>query len=567
MKKQFKSTYWIKVIMLVLIPFLGSEFRLIAQHTYIPNGGISSHILDRLEIKSGELPGDYFHSTGKSYRRKAIANFIDSFPVSKVGLSSVDYFNMDYLIQDNFEWSLNEKSKNPKGIFNTFYKRKPAFYNASVTDFNLIVNPVLYFQVSTDKWNGENALINNRGIEIRGNVGDKIGFYTTVSDEILKPYSWVGDNYQKDRTLMYANFVKGYGSYVGYFLSSAYVTGSINKYMDLQFGHYKNFIGDGYRSFIMGDMHPEYLSMRLNTRIWKMNYTNIWAELREPISGAYTIQPRKYMATHHLGLNLGKNFNIGLFETILFQRDSGYSGTGFDLNYLNPVIFYKSVENGLNSTDKAILGLNYKYNFLKRFSLYGQVVISEFVLKELVNNRGWMHNKYAIQTGLKYIDVGGVNNLDFQIEHNMARPFQYTSYNASQSFSHFRQFMAHPLGANFHEGVAIFRYQPIKRLNIMAKLIYAEYGNDSAGSNIGKDPRLSYRTHTSPIYGNYIGQGVPTTLLMADLTFTYMVYHNIFIDAKLGLRRTKSEWEVFNSETGYFTLGIRMNINQRNYDF
>jgi hypothetical protein len=188
----------------------------------------------------------------------------------------------------------------------------------------------------------------NRGVEIRGNVGDKIGFYTSVSDEILKPHSWVGDYYIRDTTLMYTNFVKGYGTYFGYFLSNAYVTGSLNKYMDLQFGHYRNFIGDGYRSFIMGDMHPEYLSMRLNTRIWKMNYTNIWAELRDPIAGSYVIQPRHYMATHHLGLNLGKNFNIGLFETILFQRDSGHASGGFEPNYLNPVIFFKSVENGLN---------------------------------------------------------------------------------------------------------------------------------------------------------------------------------------------------------------------------
>jgi len=558
----------VKVVFItIMLGIFGSNQNVLAQHTYIPNGGISQHILDRLEIKSGELNNDYFQSTGKSYRRKAIANYIDSFKVGKVGLSSVDYFNMDYLITDNFEWSKREIGSNKRGIFNTFYKKKAAFYNAAVTDFNLVVNPVLYYQVSTDKWNGRNALINNRGVEIRGNVGDKIGFYTSVSDEILKPHSWVGDYYIRDTTLLYTNFVKPYDTYFGYFLSNAYVTGSINKYMDLQFGHFRNFIGDGYRSFIMGDMHPEYLNMRLNTRIWKMNYTNIWAELREPNFRSYGVQRRHYMATHHLGLNLGKNFNIGIFETILFQRDSGHASSGFDPNYLNPIIFYKSIENGLNSTDKAILGINYKYNFLKRFSLYGQVVISEFKLEELVNNRGWMHNKYAIQTGLKYIDVLGVKNLDIQGEFNMARPFHYTSYNAAQSFSNFRQFLGHPLGANFYESIGIVRYQPTNRLNIMAKLILAKYGNDTNGSNFGKDPRLSYRTHSSPLFGNYIGQGVLTTLVMTDLTLSYLAYHNLFFDLKVGYRRTQASLSQFNLETSYFTCGIRLNINQRNYDF
>jgi hypothetical protein len=553
--------------LLIVFGFIHISFTLNAQHTYIPNGGISQHILDRLEIKSGELANDYFQSTGKSYRRKAIANYIDSFPVNKVSLSSVDFFNMDYLITDNFEWSNRENSFTKKRFLKSFYKRKSALYSANIKDFNLIVNPVLYYQVSTDKWNGKNALINNRGVEIRGNIGDRIGFYTSVSDEILKPHSWVGDYFLKEGVLPYANFVKSYDTYFGYFLSNAYVTGSLNKYMDLQFGHYRNFMGDGYRSFIMGDMHPEYLSMRLNTRIWKMNYTNIWAELREPAGIDYGAQPRRYMATHHLGLNLGKNFNVGVFETIIFQRDSGHVGSGFDPNYLNPVIFFKSVENGLNSTDKAILGMNYKYNFLKHFSLYGQVVISEFVLEKLINNTGWMHNKYAIQTGLKYVDVLGIKNLDLQGEFNLSRPFQYTSYNASQSFSNFRQFMGHPLGANFYESIGILRYQPSNRMHIMAKLIMAQYGNDTNGSNFGKDPRLSYNTHSSPVFGNFITQGVFTTFIMTDLTVSYMAYHNLFLDLKMGYRRTQSALDQFNFETAYFTMGIRLNINQRNYDF
>jgi hypothetical protein len=551
-------------LLLLFMPIYGALF---AQHTYVPQGSLSEHILDRLEIKSGELPTEYFHSAGKSFRRMAIANYVDSFKVNRIGLSKQDYFNMSYLINDNFEWSNSEQSKTRKPFLKQFYTRKAALYSVQIPDFNLVVNPVLYYQLSTNKWNGENALINNRGIEIRGNVGSRIGFYTQVSDEILKPNSWVGEYYTRDGTLMYANFVKGYGTYYSYFLSSGYVTGSLNKYMDLQFGHYRNFIGDGYRTFILGNMHPEYLSLRLNTRIWKMNYTNIWAELRDPNPGAYKVQPRHYMATHHLSLNLTKNFNLGIFETILFHRDSGYVNTGFDANYLNPIIFYKSIENGLNSTDKAIIGMNFKYNFLKHFSWYGQFVISEFVLKEIMAGDGWMHNKFSVQTGIKYIDVAGIRNLDLQGEFNMARPFQYTSYSAAQSFSNMRQFMAHPLGANFYEGVGIVRYQPVNRLYLCGKIIYALYGNDTNGSNFGKDIRYSYNTHSSGMYGNYIGQGVETRLLMTDLTGSYMPFHNLFVDAKIGYRRTLSEMDLFKSEAFYFTLGIRLNIVQRNYDF
>lgn len=539
----------------------------LAQHTYIPYGGASNHILDRLEIKSGEFANDYFHSTTKSYRRMAIATYVDSFPVNKVGLSGQDYFNMSYLINDNFEWSSSEQTKSQHSFRNTLYTRKAAFYSAQVKDFNLVVNPVLYYQVSSDTYKGKASLLNNRGIEIRGNVGQNIGFYTQVSDEIYRPQSWVGENLQRDSTLPYTNFIKESPGQLNYFLSSAYVTGSLNKYMDLQFGHVKNFIGDGYRTFVLGDMHPEYLTLRLNTRIWKMNYTNIWSELRNPQNNVYQIQPRHYMATHMLSLNLGKNFNIGMFETILFKRDSGYTNTGFEPNYLNPIIFYKSIENGLNSTDKAIIGVTYKYNFKKHFQWYGQMVISEFVLKELLARNGWWGNKYALQTGLKYIDVAGIQNFDLQGEVNISRPFMYTSYNAAQSFDNFRQPMAHPLGANFYEAIGIVRYQPYNRLNITGKLLFALYGNDTNGSNFGKDIRLSYRYKSSGDYGNYIGQGIETKLLMADVLASYMPMHNLYLDAKLGFRSTRSELSLFNSTTAYISLGIRLNINYRNYDF
>ncbi len=540
---------------------------LYAQHTYIPVGGSTQQILDRLEIKSGELANDYFHSAGKSYRRMAIANYIDSFPVGKVKLSSQDYFNMSYLINDNFEWSNNEQSFSKQQFSKTFYTRKAAFYSTKQKDFSLIVNPVLYYQVSTDQYNKQGALLNNRGVEIRGHVGKNIGFYTQVSDEILKPNSWVGDLQHKEGILPYTNFYKTYPNTFNYFLSSAYVTGSINKYMDLQFGHFRNFMGDGYRTFILGDMQPEYLTMRLNTRIWRLNYTNIWSELRDPIGGVYNTQPRHYMATHHLSLNLGKNFNLGMFETILFQRGDSLGRGAFDLNYLNPIVFYKSIENGLNSTDKAIIGINYKYNFLHHFSLYGQAVISEFVLKELLDRKGWWGNKFAIQTGLKYIDVAGVKNLDMQGEINICRPYMYTSFNSAQSFSNFGQYMGHPLGANFYEGVGIIRYQPINRLNLTAKLICALYGNDTNSTNFGKDVRLSYISRSNGDYGNFIGQGIETKLIMADLTATYMPMHNLFFDVKLGYRETFSALPQFAQRTMYFTTGIRWNIVTRNYDF
>jgi hypothetical protein len=93
-----------------------------------------------------------------------------------------------------------------------------------------------------------------------------------------------------------------------------------------------------------------------------------------------------------------------------------------------------------------------KWNFLKRFQLYGQLMLDEFVFSELVtNNQGWWANKYGIQAGLKYIDAFGIDHLDLQAEYNQVRPYTYTHRDSSAYYAHYDTPLAHPLGANFKE--------------------------------------------------------------------------------------------------------------------
>lgn len=556
----------------ILLLFLLIHFNSYSQHTYIPLGQSSMHILDRLEIKSGELNNDYFHSSNKSYRRKSIVEYLDNLNDSNIHLTSRDKFNIDYLNTDNFEWFKNNKTQSKKKYSKKFYKEKAACFSVVNPDYLIVLNPVLYYQISSEKNQNEFASINNRGLELRGNIGKNIGFYSQISDEVLVPNSFIKNRFIYDTSYMYVNFYKNIGNgTVSYFSSSGYISANLNKFMDLQFGHTRNFIGDGYRTFILGDNQPEYLNLKLSTRFWKLNYTNIWAELRDYPNGKAQgweryPQPKHYMAAHHLSLNLTKNFNIGIFETIVFQRDSGHASTGFELNYLNPIIFYKSVENGLNSLDKAIIGFNAKWNLKKKVSLYSQFVIAELVLGDLFAGNGAYTNKFAVQGGMKYIDAFGINNLDLQGEINLSRPYMYTSYLPRNSYSNFRQSMGHPLGGNFKELVGIIRYQPINRLSFFAKLIVYSQGLDTNGSNWGSNIRKSYLDNTT-VLGNKIGQGVKVNTYLAEFITTWMPKHNLFFDARFTYRKASSVVEWFNQNTNFFSFAIRYQFGLRNYDF
>jgi hypothetical protein len=251
---------------------------------------------------------------------------------------------------------------------------------------------------------------------------------------------------------------------------------------------------------------------------------------------------------------------------VVSPQDSLNDNT-FDPSYLNPVIFYRAIEQQYGSSDNALLGMDFKWNVFKGVSIYGQAVLDEFVLDEIMAGNGWWANKYALQGGLKYIDALGVSNLDLQLETNVVRPYTYSHSTQYGSYSNYRQSLAHPLGANFNEMIGIIRYQPWPRLNLMAKVGYVQIGRDGAASeNWGSDILKPTQTREQE-YDNTIGQGVNNTILSVNMTASYMLKHNLFVDASQIIRQSKSDLTFYNNNTSVTSVALRWNIPQRLYDF
>ena len=272
------------------------------------------------------------------------------------------------------------------------------------------------------------------------------------------------------------------------------------------------------------------------------------------------------MAFHHASINIGKKFNLGLFESVIFSPKDSVTSNNFDLSYLNPVIFYRAIEQQSGSPDNIIVGADFKWNVFRGISLYGQAVIDEFLLKEVKAGRGWWANKFGGQLGIKYIDVAGIRNLDLQLEGNVVRPFTYSHDTRYGSYSNFRQPLAHPLGANFEEVVAIVRYQPRPRLNFIVKSFFTKIGRDTTFVNWGSDLLKNNKTRQND-YGNSIGQGVKNTIAFADLTASYQLRHNLFIEVRQIIRSSKSPVSIYNNYTSVTSVALRLNIARRSYDF
>ncbi len=216
------------------------------------------------------------------------------------------------------------------------------------------------------------------------------------------------------------------------------------------------------------------------------------------------------------------------------------------------------VEGHLGSVDNTIVGADFKYNFKRRFSLYGQLVLDEFNRKYFRKNNWWA-TKYATQIGGRYIDVLGIKNLDFQAEYNLARPYTYSHNSTYSNYVHYNLPLAHPLGSNFKEALLMVRYQPLSRLFLNFTLMTAKHGEDFDNQNWGGNIFRNYLIARPRDYGNVIGQGRLVESRNLTLGASYMLRHNLFADFKIQNRSVSYSDVVDATENTIFSLGIRWN--------
>lgn len=544
-----------------------------AQSDYINLGNKQYQLLDRLDIRTQHDSLLSFSTTKPYDRRKVTESVLRIDSLDKAGalpfkLSATDRYNIRRLLIDNWDWSNHYPDAfQSKPVFGVFYKNPGDLYAVDVKDFKLSVNPVLNLQIGGSNDGTGSIYQNTRGVVIRGNIANKVGFYTYLTDNQERDPAYVRDWVTKFNAVPGAGFYKSYNNKgYDYFDARGGISFNAAKYFDIQFAYDKLFLGNGFRSLFLSDFSSNYLYLRISTRIWKFDYENIFAQTIAPFvpytsGGERNLRPQNYMMIHHLSLQATKWLNLGFYENIM--EDGKH---GLQLAYLNPIIFYRSVEQQLGAVGKANVGFDFKANIAKSVQLYGQLLINEFVTKEVLHyNRGSFANKQGFQFGAKYIDAFNVRNLDLQVEANIVRPYTYTNFDSTTNLTHYNQPLAHPLGANFREFIGIVRYQPIPKLYLTGKLMVHKQGLDSAGVNMGSDIFRSYNTRPRD-YGFFIGTGIPANSTMAAFSASWELFENLFIDLNTTVRRYKVQGMPDNN-TFFYTVGLRMNLQPREFNF
>lgn len=330
-----------------------------------------------------------------------------------------------------------------------------------------------------------------------------------------------------------------------------------NELLHISAGIDNQFFGEGYRSLIQGDQVAPNPFVQFRVNFWNLEYGLLYQFLHD---NNYVNKNRdwKYNTTHYLSMNIGSNFNIMLLESVIFQsKDSTYK-RGYEVEYLNPFVFFRPQEYSLGSTDNVLLALQSSYYFShKKHCVYFQLPLDEFVLKEIRKRSKWWANKYGLQLGIK----GQFKRWSYQLEGNLVRPYTFSHISSGQNNGSMGLPLGHYLGSNFAELIATAQI-PFNNFQLTLFSSFYLKGYDDSSISYGGDIYKSYTSHPKE-YGNTIGQGITqrAVSLQANASTTLnKLQLELYIQAGL-----QYSWgEIGTSTTPLVCVGMRSNLfNER----
>lgn len=386
----------------------------------------------------------------------------------------------------------------PKNLYTTIYNDSGKYYYAfteklfqtnllSIEEkgLRLVADPLFNFSIGNTTVNDSvlRLTANTRGVRVAGDITDYFSFETKIYETQIY-YPFFLDSIADDKTVAFglgrSKPFKERGHDVA--MSTGYISYSPIKALNIQFGHGKHFIGNGYRSLLLSDntSPAPYVGITAEFFKNKIQYRTInsWMQSlnRLPITNsAEALFKRKGSSFRYLSFAPTNKLQLGLFEGSIYENYIDSIGqVPLVSSFYIPIIGASTLANGLNGKNNVLLGVNLNYNLLNQFSIYSQLMLDD-------------SDKKGLQIGLKYFDVGGLKNSWIQLEYNSVEAYSYgnnTDY-ILQSYNHSNQELAHPLGASFNEFLFMAHFEKDRWLATGKVIVYAQnsFSKQGLGAN------------------------------------------------------------------------------------
>lgn len=423
-----------------------------------------------------------------------------------------------------------------------FYHFKDSSHSVSVIPLGSVEE---IFSSSQSLNDGElrNVTLGNLGIRLYGTLGNVLGYYLQATN---------GAVLTGDRDLALENpklrqNIKFKELNSDFDFSESHVTYN-NDWFYATIGRETRLVGAGISHRVFhSDNAPPIDAVTVGVKLDKFHYSfthgSLLAYYQDSTKiGFNAIMPSKFLATHRFAIRPYWG-EISLWENIIYTK------RGFDIAYLNPLSFMKSLEHALRDRDNSMMGLDATVRPFDGFQIKGSFLLDDIIFSEIGKN--FWSNKYAwniaMITSLKIpFDIG--------LEYARVEPYTYTHFDSLNAMTNDNYLFGGSLQPNSDETSILIRYWWGNRYPISFKLSYMRHGeniydgNGNLVRNVGGDVLQTRRVEDSMrvtfLDGNRINS------LSAKLYAGWEIIRGFNLQAVLELRQI-NEQNHFNFFIGF----------------
>ncbi len=417
-------------------------------------------------------------------------------------------------------------------------------------NFKFRLDPILNLEEGRDLSDtiGRRLNTNTRGLIASGYIGNKFYFETMFAENQSMFPTYISNLVKTTSVVPGQGRWKAFkGTGYDYAFSSGFFSVQAIKNLNIQVGHGKHKIGNGYRSLLLSDNAFNYPYIRFTQQWFKgrVNYTNIYSVLmnldsasKRPTPNAERLFQKKAASFQYLSVNVTKSLNLGFFQGMIWHAGDDKNKQDIGWQYFNPLIYSNLPEYGLNNKNNILVGADVKFKITSKLNFYGQLMADD------LSGAKKYGDAVGFQLGANYYDAFGIKNLFLQVEYNDVNENSYVSplsANSNQSYSHYNQNLAYTPGSG-KEIIAIVDYK-WKRFFINLK-----YNNQ----NLLQNGDYFYNNQLINAKIGYVIN--PSYNLNVNLGYTYRM-------------QNFNNFTTLNNQTNYIYLGIRTSIYNLYYDF
>lgn len=504
-------------------------------------------ILISFSLKSQfyNLPNEYFFN---NLTQKQLAR-VDSEQIHSSIQPYIPFFNKKYEFVSDSHRLFKYISDDP--AINKIFFDHLIHIKSKTGQYEFKVDPLLNIEVGVATYDTiarHSISTNTRGFIANGKIG-KDFYFETLFAENQSQFPYYIANYNNQ-----ALIVPGQGRYkvfkttgYDYAFSSGFISYQPFKKLNIQLGHGKQKIGNGYRSLLLSDNSFNYPYIRLTSEWFKgrLQYTNIYAVLMNLTTGGAAtpkntepLFQKKAVSIQYLSFNINKRFNIGLFQGMIWNAADSMNRQHLDWQYFNPVIFSNLGYYDLNNKNNIVIGATANIKVTNQISVYGQFMGDDF------SNTYALGNAFGYQIGTKYFDAFKIKKLMLQAEYNNVTEGSYNSpfgTYSNQSFSHYNQNLAYTLG--YGKELILLGDYKYKRAFLNAKL------------------NLQWLTQNNQMY-------YTNAITKIQLGYTINTAYNFNVSLAYNYRfQNFIELNKFDNKTTFYTISLKSNLYNTYYDF